>query len=528
MNYQDRREFLKFMGKGGLTLGLLPVINACQSLGLGKSMPIEAIAPSSEDNLVLSPGLKWNTLISWGDPINKSEQFGFNNDYIAFIPVSDTEALLWVNHESPSPIFVSKYVRGGKRTKEQVMAEQKVVGGSIIKIVKTDRGWEYIPNAPVNRRIDGTTKIPFANGERIAGKKYAIGTLGNCAGGYTPWGTIITCEENYHDYYGENEKQKNSFKRTTAERALGWDQFFKYSPEHYGWCVEVNPVTGHAVKHTSLGRYAHECATVTEARDGRIVVYSGDDKNDECVYKLISKDQNSIHNGDLYVADTVKGKWISLDLKKQPKLRKYYKNQLEVLRHTRFAAHELGATALDRPEDIEIDPINGDVYITMTNNKPKGNYHGSILKIVEKDGDPASLEFTASTFLAGGEMTGFSSPDNMVFDRKGNLWMTNDISKKSMGKAPYTKFKNNGLFYIPLRGAHAGKVFQVASAPNDAELTGPCFSEDGKTLFLSVQHPGENSKTIDKLTSHWPGGGNSLPKPSVVTITGPALDKLVL
>ncbi|MCB0355590.1 MAG: DUF839 domain-containing protein, partial [Bdellovibrionales bacterium] len=376
MRLNERREFLKFMGKSGLSLGILPFLSACESLGLNKSSPIAPISPSSQDQLVLSPGLEWKSVISWNDILNpQQDRFGFNCDYIAFFPTGDNEAILWVNHESPNPIFVSNYVHGQKRTKNQVIAEQKSVGGSLVKIKKTANGWQYVQNDPVNRRIDGTQKIHFANGEIVKGQNYAIGTLGNCAGGHTPWGTVITCEENYQDFYGDNEKIKNSFKKTTTAN-YQWNKFFAYPPEHYGWCVEVNPVTGHAVKHTSLGRYAHECATVTEARDGRIVVYSGDDKNDECIYKLISNDQNSIHKGELFVADTVNGRWLSLDINKQPVLKKYFGNQLEVLTYARFAAHEIGATRLDRPEDIEIDPNNGDVYITLTNNKPKGNYHG--------------------------------------------------------------------------------------------------------------------------------------------------------
>ena len=527
MKNKNRREFLKFMGKNGVSIGLMPFLNACQTLGLKTSPPISPISSSSEDDLVLSPGLNWQTVITWDTPLNqKGERFGFNCDYIAFSRLSDQEAYLWVNHESPNPLFVSNYKKGGKRTRQQIIAEQMSVGGSIVKIKKTTMGWELVYNDPLNRRIDGRQKIAFANGESIKGQKEAVGTLGNCAGGYTPWGTIITCEENYHDYYGENVKTRYSFEKVSSQ-SFGWDAFFSYPAEHYGWCVEVNPLTGHTVKHTSLGRYAHECATVTQAKDGRIVVYSGDDKNDECIYKLISHNQNSINKGDLYVADIENGRWLSLQLEEQPLLKKYFNNQLEVLTYTRFAAHEVGATALDRPEDIEIDPMTGHVYITLTNNKPKGNFHGSILKIMEKDNDPTSLEFEAKTFLAGGEMTGFSSPDNMVFDKKGNLWLTNDISGKELNRPPYSTFRNNGLFYIPLNGFHAGEVFQVASAPNDAELTGPCFSDDYKTLFLSVQHPGETSKSLNELTSHWPEGSQNLPKPTVVSISGPALDKLM-
>ncbi len=193
---------------------------------------------------------------------------------------------------------------------------------------------------------------------------------------------------------------------------------------------------------------------------------------------------------------------------------------------TREAADAVGGTKLDRPEDIEINK-KGSVFVALTNNKPKNNYFGSILRIDEKNNDPYALTFSHSTFLTGGEPGGLACPDNMCFDPEGNLWVTTDISGSSMHKAPYTKFKNNGLFMIPMRGQFQGQAFQVASAPHDAEFTGPCFTPDGKTLFLSVQHPGERSKGLDKLTSHWPDGGKNKPKPSVIVLHGAALDALM-
>ena len=181
---------------------------------------------------------------------------------------------------------------------------------------------------------------------------------------------------------------------------------------------------------------------------------------------------------------------------------------------------------LDRPEDIEIDPINGNVIVSLTNNKPKENYHGQILKIEEKGAQHNSLSFSSDIHIAGGEDTGFSCPDNLAFDLAGNLWFTSDISGGSMNKEPYLAFKNNGLFVVLRSGKQAGKVIQIASAPTDAEFTGPWFSPDGKSLFLSVQHPGERSRSLEELSSHWPNGGNEIPRPSVIVIQGALLEQI--
>ncbi len=263
-----------------------------------------------------------------------------------------------------------------------------------------------------------------------------------------------------------------------------------------------------------------------ELADGRIVVYTGDDANNECLYKFIASKPSSLSEGTLYVANIEAGRWESLDYASQPILQKHFKSQTEVLIRLRESSKLVGGTPLDRPEDIDIDPHTGAILVSLTNNKAKDNYHGSILKLEEAEGQYDGLSFTPSTFLAGGEETGFSCPDNLAFDPAGNLWFTSDMSGSAMNKAPYIAFKNNGLFVVPRRGPQAGQVLQVASAPNDAEFTGPCFAPDGKTLFLSVQHPGETSPSIDNLTSHWPDGGQNIPRPSVVCISGSALDGL--
>ena len=150
------------------------------------------------------------------------------------------------------------------------------------------------------------------------------------------------------------------------------------------------------------------------------------------------------------------------------------------------------------------------------------------MKIEEADGAFDSLSFKATIYLAGGEENGFSCPDNLAFDFSGNLWMTSDMSGSAMNKVdgPYLPFKNNSLFVIPRYGKEEGKVIRVVSAPRDAELTGPWFSPDGKTLFLSVQHPGEQTKDLNQPTSKWPFDNDNIPKPSVVAITGDLIEKM--
>lgn len=508
----NRREFLQFLGVSGV-LATLPGCSTTSKV----TQPMLGIAPSLEDKLLTADGLNYKILIRWGDQINKTQKFGYNNDFIAFHPLEKDHGLMWVNHEYVNPVFIGGY----DRTKANVDRERFEVGGSILEVKKQDGEWKVVPNSQYNRRLDSYTKIPFAWNEKIAGSKIAEGTMGNCAGGYTPWGTFLTCEENYDMFWGEIDSKGNK----TEDSWLKWNKFYPMPPQHYGWVVEVEPKTGKAKKLISLGRCAHECAAVTKAKNGKVVAYTGDDTNDEHFYKFISDSDNSLEKGKLYVANLEQGKWLSLDIEDQPILKKHFKSQTDVQIFAREAAKIVGATPLDRPEDIEFDPLTGNVLVTLTNNKPKKNYLGSILKIMEDNNDPGSLTFKHDTFLAGGKEHGFACPDNMVFDPKGNLWFTTDMSGTDVNNGPYAGFGNNGLYVFIRSGQHQGEVVRVATAPIDAEFTGPCFSPDYKTLFLSVQHPGEVSENKEKLTSHWPDG--DIPRPSVVMLEGPLLDKIV-
>lgn len=541
----SRRQFLHFFGRsaaalalGGMAFGETgckksenqPIVRTTQTLSRRPpQLPFQPITPQTNDRLVLAGGLTSQIVASWGDVINtKGDTFGYNNDFTAYLPIQGSqEGLLWVNHESPHSLFVGKQAPGETRTKEQVLREQYAVGGSLVRVKRNAKGkWSLVTSDPRNRRFHARTAIPLQAPRPIAGSQQAKGTLANCCGGTTPWGHILTCEENTDEFYGDIKY--NNGKRTidTSESYHGWQTFFPEPPEHYGWVVEINPQTGSAHKRTALGRFAHEGATVTQAKDGRCVVYMGDDSTDQCIYKFIASKPNTLEEGELFVADVSKGLWRSLSIKKQPILQTHFRDQTDVLIRTREAAKLVGGTPMARPEGIQVDPQTKAIYICLTNHKGKENLFGSIFKIEEANGDHLSMHFSSSTFLAGGPQTGFACPDNLAFDPSGNLWMTNDISTSQIGKGPYQPFGHNALHCIPLRGKWAGKVLRVASAPTNAELTGMSFTPDGQTLFLSVQHPGSRSKSMTELTSHWPNGGTAIPKPSVVAISGPALQAI--
>ena len=503
-----------------LAPGVPSLLSSCTSGGRDYlNQPLKGIAPGAKDELTLADGLSYDIISKWGDPLSENLKFGYNNDYLAYLPQGPKEGLLWVNHEYVNPILCSGYDPAKARLRAQIESEMEEVGGSLIKL-KKDKKWQIVHGHPSNDRLTGSQKIPFEWQERVGNATEATGTLANCSGGVTPWGTILTCEENYDFFYGEKNFDDGSYQASE----LQWEVFFpKNRTEHYGWVVEYDPASKTAKKHIALGRFAHECATVQALDDGRVVIYSGDDKNGGCLFKYISAEPEKISPGTLYVGNFETGTWESLDMDKAA-LNERFGSETEMLIRAREAAIRVGGTPLDRPEDIEIDPLDGSILVALTNNIPNENYFGSILKIKEESGYDG-LRFSWDTYLTGGEETGFACPDNLAFDAGGNLWFTSDISGSSLNASPYTAFGNNGLFVFIREGINAGRVIQMASAPNDAEITGPCFLPDG-TLLLSIQHPGETSASPSQLTSNWPDGPGNLPKSAVVAVYGDFLEDI--
>jgi uncharacterized protein len=385
----------------------------------------------------------------------------------------------------------------------------------------------------------------------MEGKSEVIGTFANCSGGVTPWHTVLTCEENFQDYYGQRTDDQGQPGQGTddAPEPLEIAETYRWlddpgsaqPPEHYGWIVEIDPFDPDSKprKHTWLGRIRHENAAINVSDSGRVVVYTGHDEEDRSIYKFVSSGAydpdnreanfDLLSDGMLYVADFANGRWVALDYENNPIFKDNgYKTQAEVLVRTIDAATLVDpetkapiGTPLDRCEDVEVHPETGQVYAALTNSELHGNFYGQIIRLTEKDDDPEATEFAFEVFAAGGPQTGFASPDNLMFDAHNNLWVINDISSSLLNAGIYTTFKNNGAFVMPSGidgGVSGGDVFQFASGPVQSELTGPAFTPDGKTLFLAIQHPGEETESPDNPTSTWPGGDE--PKSSIVAITG--------
>ncbi len=492
--------------------------------------PFRAIPSGNADALTLPAGFRYQVLAPWGEVFTDAgREIGFNHDYVGFFPIdlleggqSSTDALLTINHEYVNALFVGGDTKN--RTPGQIRAEMEAMGVSVVRVRKEGGKWAIVPD-PRNRRIDALTDIeltgPARGSAAVKGATMVKGTVGNCSGGQTPWGTLLTCEENVDGY-------------TKAWAGSG------YEAMHQGWVTEIDPFDPKSTpkKRTAMGRFRHENVAVTVAADGRVVGYMGDDMQDSCVYKFVSRGKYNpkdraanltlLEDGDLYVANFGNGSWVLLDYDRNKKLQEakgadgkaLFASQADVLADARASALAVGGTPVDRPEDIEIHPRTGEVYVALTNNSKHGNYFGQIIKFREKGDDWTAQTFLWEVFAVGGPQSGFASPDNLVFDPYGNLWMVTDNSDLSTN--PIKGFHgNNAMFFFPTEGPNAGKAYRFAIGPVDAEMTGPVWSPDGKTLFLSIQHPGEDSESLDKLRSNFAAkAGSNVPRPTLVAIEG--------
>ena len=543
-----------------------------------------AIAASSADALEVPPGFRADILISWGDIFRDGDgrrlRYGFNNDFLAYFPLRDSrEGLLFINHEYPDPFFLHGYKPDGTpKDADQVQEEQDSVGNSILHVKRRGNGrWKVVSPSRYNRRIYGDRPdLVFTGPLRGAPGigTSAHGSVGNCSGGITPWGTALSCEENY-DGYGTNVTPNVEF-------FYGWHQFggqpedaeYEFNTfKKYGWVCEHNPYDPGYVgrKHTALGRFRHENTAFRHEPGKKFVLYMGDDKNNEGVYKFVSarslrssrhQDDNRriLEEGKLYIArwepegrrrfavagsrDPITategtGRW--------EEVREAELDDTATKLRARFGVAEYDTHfATNRPEDVEVAE-DGSVFIALTNNSSVNDSHGAVRRLREDGNDPEATTFSWRDYAAGGPTgstqpgeEGFSAADNLVFDKAGNLWVVTDISTLSLNQPSnaYTYHKNNAMFMIPTSGPNRGVAFRFANGPVEAELTGPYFTPDEETLFLNVQHPGEvtgiratNPPSPGKFgrersyTSWWPEGNKtendnpSTPMPSTVAIT---------
>lgn len=550
-------------------------------------------------------------------------QFGQNCDAIHFFPLNGRadHGVLCVNNEFTDdalmfpghPAFrgigngaARAYV---KKHPQVVPVAQAAQGVSIVEI-KRERGrWRFVKDSRYNRRVTADSPIEIGGPARgaalmrtkadLAGER-AFGTFANCAGGETPWGTYLTAEENIQDYFANLDQLEarndvdpfiveshRRWRMWKAQSLYNWDiadarfdlATAPTEPFRFGWIVEIDPLdpTRTPVKRTALGRFAHEGASPVIAGNGRVAVYMGDDDKFEYVYKFISKgrfdpkdraaNRNLLDRGTLHVARldaSGKGQWLPLvfDPKGPLNAAAGFRDQADVLIKARMAAYLLGATPMDRPEDVEANPATGRIYIACTRNESRtvepgtvtyggreidtapnaanprsANRFGHIIEITEAGADHTSLEFAWEVFLLAGDPAGgrlitdmnrvqpdsayyagyakaedlspIGSPDNVGFDRAGNLWIVTDGAQPNGG--------NDGCWVTPTVGPNRGRLQQFMSGPRGCEVCGVQFAPDDETLFISIQHPGAGGSTAVPR-SHWPDGGDSQPRASVIAI----------
>lgn len=597
----SRRDVLK----SGAALGFFAIAGGAAtaaSLATSPKLGFRAVAPTLEDSIRLPEGYVHQVLLRWGDPILKgapefdymrqsaaaqSMQFGYNCDFVGFLPLpkvaGQTErGLLFVNHEYSNPEHMFDDYAKGKPTREQADIELASHGVSVVEISRNAGGaWKVHLDSGYNKRYTGTT--PMALSGPAAGHslmktsqdpqgKLVMGMLGNCAAGRTPWGTVLTAEENFQDYFANldqaaaSDSVMKSHRRYGVSKAAsqhGWETHYDRfdtskepnEPFRFGWIVEIDPLdpTWTPRKRTALGRARHEAATTTVTKSGKVVMYSGDDARFEYVYKFVTagsydksdrkKNRDLMDSGTLYVARfnaDGTGDWLPLVQGQGPLTPENgFHDQGDVVIHARIAADLLGATKMDRPEDIETSPTTGKVYVVLTKNDDRGkpgkegpdksnpragNKTGHIIEIVEAGGDHASTKFTwdlfmlcgdpadDSTYFAGfdkSKVSPIACPDNLTFDRHGNLWIATD------GAPSAIKF-NDALFACPTEGPERGYVRQFFSSVAGSEVCGPEFTPDDTTLFLAIQHPGDDGSK-EEPQSLWPDG-KWPPRPSVIAI----------
>jgi secreted PhoX family phosphatase len=528
------------------------------------SIPMQASAMPT-----IAPEYEYSVLIPWREKLDGS---GKSFDYAGF--TADNQALsvgighdgmhyfgdnkkglLCINHEyGTTPHIMGKAV---PTSLDEVKLSQAAHGVSVLMIENTKTGWKLAKSAK-NRRIHGNTPMKFsgpaAKSDLLvnAAGNPVLGTLNNCANGYTPWGTYLTCEENFNGYFGT---ANTAWKANTEQARYGlaaagfgydWHKFDarfdlanpSYANEinRFGWVVEIDPNNPKSVpvKRTALGRIKHEGATFVEGKDGRAVVYTGDDERFDYVYKFVSKDswkkmiaagKSPLDEGTLYVAkylDNGTGEWLELS-PKNPLLAGWKMDYILV--NTRLAADAVGATKMDRPEWIAASP-KGDMYVTLTNNTQRGttgragvnsanptavNSSGHIIRWKDADkhvGKTFNWEiFVLAKDVAdnGGQM--FGSPDGIWVDPDGRVFVQTDGAQPG---------GNNDQLLVADPVTREFK--RLFTGVKGSEVTGVTTTPDRKTMFVNLQHPGDGSAAVSNFPEFFVGASGPVPRDCTIVI----------
>ncbi|WP_148716629.1 PhoX family protein [Chitinolyticbacter meiyuanensis] len=555
------------------------------------SLGFTAVPAGSGSNIVVPTGYKYQVLAPWGSPLfNNSPawkgdgsetaadqllQVGDNHDGMHFFPFTDAagkeksdEGLLVMNHEYINGEYFYKPEAGQTYPNvwniDKVRKAQNAHGVSVIHIKRESGVWKVQVGSSYNRRITANTPMQLtgpAAGHALMQTSgdpsgtVALGTINNCGNGWTLWGTYLTCEENFNNYFGTTagaDTRSDLMKRygvTARGTSYRWEELdnrFDYVKEpnesnRFGWIVEIDPWDVNSIpkKRTALGRIKHENCAMTLSKDGHVVVYMGDDQADDYVYKFVSSgvynasnpqaNRNLLETGKLYVAKfkagTVAGdmmgdgEWVLLDKTANATLAAdaRFADQAEVLIKTRWAADAVGATKMDRPEWVTVHPTTGEAYLTLTNNSGRAvtdeanpraqNRYGQIIRWRESGSDAAALTFEWDLFVLAGNPNAY--PDRTNLKSGSANVTTNNTFNSPDGLA----FAPNGLLWIETDGSNANtgdyagqgnnqllvadpvtkEIRRFLVGPDGCEITGLTFTPDVKTVFINVQHPGEVS-----------------------------------
>ncbi|HFC04533.1 MAG TPA: PhoX family phosphatase, partial [Rhizobiales bacterium] len=553
-------------------------------------LKFDPVTTSNLDTITLPEGFNWHVVVSWGDPLwSRGEEFdpvtrgtgtsqelafGDNNDGMSLFN-RDGRSILVVNNE-----YVNRHVFHGNRDSkkpENVDDMRKAKAGhgvSIAEISQRNGRWQVVKDSKFNRRITASTPIdivgPAAGHDLLktsqdpSGRR-ALGTYANCANGRTPWGTYLTCEENFNAYFSASDeffeptKQMYRYGIGRNDWGYNWAAFdprFDVSknpnePNRMGYVVEIDPFDRNSTprKRTALGRFKHENAEVVIAKSGQVVVYMGDDERGEFLYRFVSDDKfvdggNSadlLDKGKLYVAkfnDDMTGKWLELTPQSTGMA-----SRADICIHTRQAASKVGGTTMDRPEWVAAHPDRPEVYCSLTNNKNRGrktnrggdampvggpnprrkNLYGQIVRWYPQQADHGAPEFKWDLFAIAGNPyvhddaragspniileNMFNSPDGLSFDSRGQLWIRTDGNYSNQGD--FAGMGNNQLL---VGDPDSGDILRFLVGPRQCELTGLVWSPDRKTMFLGIQHPGA------KGNGNFPGSKGDVPRSSIVAI----------
>ncbi len=592
------------LGSGASSVAKAGEMGAGSSALMQPLLGFDAISVDFDYRARVPSGYRAKPFLSWGTPVcgdlpayredagnsgaEQECQVGFNHDGMRYFPLdggaaASAHGLLCINHEYTDQRVLhpnGATEDGGVRTDvDQVRKEIAAHGVTVVEIRRNADGasW-HVVHGTLNRRITAATPMVISGpvrGSSLLQTRYspegtqARGTINNCAYGHTPWGTYLTCEENFQGYFvhrGDQPREQARYGVAAEKTRYGWEtvrdvdayarfdatpgdegpaQDYRNEPNHFGWVVEIDPYDPQStpVKRTALGRFRHEGAWMAPAITGEpLTVYMGDDARFEYIYKFVTRlpynprtaTGDLLDDGTLYVAhfnDDGTGDWLPLDVDDpdfQAAARAAdvrFRDQADVLVNTRTAADVVGATKMDRPEWGTVNPQTHEIYMTLTNNderrpgeadaaNPRSpNPYGQIIRWREAQGRNWETRFEWDLFVIAGPQddsrvfNGEHLDDTSIFNSPDGLWFDpNGVLWIQTDGDQDAPFGNNQMLAAD---PSTGEIRRFFTGPRDCEVTGVDMTPDGRSMFVNVQHPGGD----------WPDGDGARPRPSTVIVT---------